>query len=90
MKGLGNLSAIDADTTDTFTFSLENDTGDFFKIIDDTKLRLISAIDYEKYKTKSVDVRVTDAAGHEYVLRYRWQQECEWYCSHLRLRIGCC
>jgi hypothetical protein len=46
---------------------LENNTGDFFKIIDDTKLRLISAIDYEKYKTKSVDVRVTDAAGHEYV-----------------------
>jgi hypothetical protein len=24
---VGNLSAIDADTTDTFTFSLENDTG---------------------------------------------------------------
>jgi hypothetical protein len=32
-----------------------------------TKLRLIGAIDYEKDKTKSVDVRVTDAAGHEYV-----------------------
>jgi hypothetical protein len=64
---VGNLSAIDADTTDTFTFSLENDTGKFFKIIDDTKLRLIGAIDYEKDKTKSVDVRVTDAAGHEYV-----------------------
>jgi hypothetical protein len=44
---------------------LENDTGKFFKIIDDTKLRLIGAIDYEKDKTKSVDVRVTDAAGHE-------------------------
>jgi hypothetical protein len=64
---VGNLSAIDADTTDTFTFSLENDTGDFFKIIDDTKLRLVKPINYEKYKTKSVDVRVTDAAGHEYV-----------------------
>jgi hypothetical protein len=59
---VGNLSAIDADTTDTFTFSLENDTGDFFKIIDDTKLRLVKPINYEKYKTKSVDVRVTDAA----------------------------
>jgi hypothetical protein len=54
-------------STDTFTFSLENDTGDFFKIIDDTKLRLVKPINYEKYKTKSVDVRVTDDAGHEYV-----------------------
>ncbi|CAB9543524.1 hypothetical protein BROOK1789C_1004, partial [Bathymodiolus brooksi thiotrophic gill symbiont] len=64
---VGNLSAIDADTTDTFTFSLENNTDKIFEIIDDTKLRLIKVIDHEKDKTKSVDVRVTDAAGHEYV-----------------------
>ncbi len=64
---VGNLSAIDADTTDTFTFSLENNTGNFFKIIDGTKLRFIKIVDREKDKTKSVDVRVTDAAGHEYV-----------------------
>jgi hypothetical protein len=46
---------------------LENNTGNFFKIIDGTKLRFIKIVDREKDKTKSVDVRVTDAAGHEYV-----------------------
>ncbi|WP_139458689.1 hypothetical protein, partial [Bathymodiolus thermophilus thioautotrophic gill symbiont] len=38
---VANLGAIDVDTTNTFTFSLENNTGNFFKIVDGTKLRII-------------------------------------------------
>ncbi|OJA03560.1 cadherin repeat domain-containing protein, partial [Bathymodiolus thermophilus thioautotrophic gill symbiont] len=63
---VANLGAIDVDTTNTFTFSLENNTGNFFKIINNTKLRIIKSVDYEVIKTLSVDVKVTDGAGHEY------------------------
>jgi glycerophosphoryl diester phosphodiesterase len=66
---VGRLSTIDADTTDTFTYSLVSGSGDTDNAafsIDGDRLRILIQPDYEAKSTYTVRVRSTDSAGLVY------------------------
>ncbi|SHA07641.1 hypothetical protein BTHERMOSOX_1813 [Bathymodiolus thermophilus thioautotrophic gill symbiont] len=62
---LGTLSTTDADTGDTFTYTLENNSAAYFAI-DGNKLKLAKTVDYESTKTLNITVKVTDGNNHSF------------------------
>ncbi|MCV6574388.1 MAG: cadherin domain-containing protein [Cohaesibacter sp.] len=62
---VGKLSTTDADSGDTFTYSLTNDGGGKFEIVGD-EVRVKSALDYETNSSHSISVKVDDSAGNSY------------------------
>ncbi|MCV6600419.1 MAG: cadherin domain-containing protein, partial [Cohaesibacter sp.] len=62
---VGKLSTTDADSGETFTYSLTNDGGGKFEIVGD-EVRVKSALDYETNSSHSISVKVTDSAGNSY------------------------
>ncbi len=62
---VGTLSAVDPDAGDLFTFALDDDSGGAFALRGaDLVVAPGAALDYEATPTRTVTVRVTDAAGH--------------------------
>jgi Ca2+-binding RTX toxin-like protein len=62
---VATLSAVDPDTGDTFTYTLVDDAGGRFKIIDGKLVVADSTgLDYEAATEHTVTVRVTDSAGN--------------------------
>lgn len=58
---IGSLTATDADTADTFTFSVDDDR---FEVVDATlKLKAESMLNYEEEQSVSLNVTVTDSAS---------------------------
>ncbi len=62
---LGTLSTTDADTGDTFTYTLVNNSEAYFSINGNT-LKLAKTVDYETTKNLSITVKVTDANSHTF------------------------
>ena len=66
---VGTLSATDADSGDTATFSLvagDGDTDNVSFTIDGTTLKAAASFDYETKSNYSIRVRVTDSKGEKY------------------------
>jgi hypothetical protein len=62
---LGTLSTTDADTGDTFTYTLVDNSAAYFAISGNT-LKLAKTVDYETTKNLNITVRVTDANSHTF------------------------
>tara|TARA_R110000868_G_scaffold150689_1_gene374141 strand:- start:31332 stop:37586 length:6255 start_codon:yes stop_codon:yes gene_type:complete len=60
---VGTLSAVDPDDGDSQTYSLLNDAGGRFGIVDN-QLVVIGALDFENAAAHTVTVRVRDSVGH--------------------------
>ncbi len=62
---VGNLSASDPDTGDTFSYSLLDSAGGVFAI-QGANLTVTGALDYESAPSHNVSVRVTDSTGNTF------------------------
>ncbi len=64
---IGAFSAVDADTGDTFTYTLSGPSADLFKIAGDKLVVAEGAnLDYEKAKSHDISIKVTDNTGRSY------------------------
>jgi hypothetical protein len=62
---LGTFSATDTDASDTFTYTLVNNSEAYFSINGNT-LKLAKTVDYETTKNLSITVKVTDDNSHTF------------------------
>jgi Ca2+-binding RTX toxin-like protein len=60
---LGQLSAVDPDINEDFTYTLLDDAGGRFAI-DGSRIDVAASLDYESGPTQNLIVRVTDSAGN--------------------------
>ncbi len=62
---VATLSTVDADSGDSFTYSLTADASGFFEIVgDEIRVKAGAAIDFEADETHDLTVEVTDAGGN--------------------------
>ncbi len=64
---VANLSTIDADPGDTFTYTITSDPSGFFEIVgNEVRVKAGAALDYENANSHNVTIQVTDSAGLTY------------------------
>jgi hypothetical protein len=63
---LGTFSATDTDASDTFTYTLVNNSEAYFSINGNT-LKLAKTVDYETTKNLSITVKVTDVKSEGFI-----------------------
>jgi Ca2+-binding RTX toxin-like protein len=63
---VANLSALDPDSGDSFTFSLSDDAGGRFVIVGNT-LRTTGPLDFEDHQSWNIEVQVSDSSNNNFL-----------------------